>query len=641
VVTSRIDDLVGRVLGERYRLTRPLGVGASAHVYVAEDTKLRRKVAVKLLHPALAGEAAFLARFEAEARTVASLRHPNILRLYDSGRDEAGPYLVMELLEGGSLRAILDQGSRLSPGQAAAVGSDVARALAHAHRQGLVHRDIKPANLIFDEEGRVYIADFGLARALAEAALTEPKGAVVGTGRYAAPETLSAGHLDAKADVYSLAVVLAEALSGEVPLVADTPLGTLALRAGTDMPVPEAAGPLGSILQVAGRRDPAERPDAAGLAEALSEVAARLPRPAPLALRPPTDFDAASAELVDPTELGGRPRLFDGAAPSDRGDDAANGAGDGGVSGEAEAGGAAPGGSRRSARRMWALAAAVIVLVGGGTLAWAAATGRLVPASHPVPNLVGEPRQQAAAVLSRLHVRLGVSSSVYNSRYPTGDVVSQSPAQGRIDEGKTISVVVSLGPAPVGVPALAGDTEQAAEQALSALGLRWTLAPEASSMTVPAGDVISSKPSSGTLIPGQSVSIVVSSGKPKVAVPSLAAGATATAAQSALSAAGLTISEVSEYSNTVARGDVISLSPASGSTVTVGSQVTVTVSLGAHYVTVPNLAGDSVGAAVQALAADGLGVAGTNGNPINSVTATSPVAGTQVLYGSPVTLVTG
>jgi serine/threonine-protein kinase len=639
VVTSRIDDLVGRVLGERYRLTRPLGVGASAHVYVAEDTKLRRKVAVKLLHPALAGEAAFLARFDAEARTVASLRHPNILRLYDSGRDEAGPYLVMELLEGGSLRAILDQGSRLSPGQAAAVGSDVARGLAHAHRQGLVHRDIKPANLIFDDEGRVYIADFGLARALAEAALTEPKGAVVGTGRYAAPETLSAGHLDAKADVYSLAVVLAEALSGEVPLVADTPLGTLALRAGTDMPVPEAAGPLGSILQAAGRRDPAERPDAAGLAEALSEVAARLPRPAPLALRPPADFDAASAELVDPTELGGRPRLFDGAAPSDGGDDDANG--DGGVSGEAAGGGAASGGSRRSARRMWALAAAVIVLVGGGAVAWAVATGRLVPASHPVPSLVGKPRQQAAAALSRLHVRLGVSSSVYSSRYPAGDVVSQSPAQGRIDEGKVISVVVSLGPAPVGVPALAGDTEQAAEQALSALGLRWTLAPEASSMTVPAGDVISSKPSSGTLIPGQSVSIVVSSGKPKVAVPSLAAGAAATAAQSALSAAGLTVAEVSDYSNTVARGDVISLSPASGSTVIVGSQVTVTVSLGPHYVTVPNLAGDSVGAAVQALATDGLGVAGTNGNPINSVTATSPVSGTQVLYGTSVTLVTG
>ncbi len=636
MVTSRIDDLVGRVLGDRYRLTRPLGVGASAHVYVAEDTKLRRKVAVKLLHPALAGEPAFLARFEAEARTVASLRHPNILRLYDSGRDEAGPYLVMELLEGGSLRAILDQGSLLSPGQAAAVGADVARALGHAHRQGLVHRDIKPANLIFDEEGRVYIADFGLARALAEAALTEPTGAVVGTGRYAAPETLSAGHLDAKADVYSLAVVLAEALSGEVPLVGDTPLGTLALRAGVDMPVPEAAGPLTSILEAAGRRDPAERIDAAGLADALSEVSARLPKPAPLALRPPADFDLASADLVDPTEMGSSARLFDDAAPSQAAVDAGDRMPDDAAGGDGQ-----QVRSRRSTRKLLAAAAAVIVLLGGGAVAWAAATGRLAPASHPVPDLVGEPRPQAAAALSRLHLHLSVSSSVYSSRFAAGDVVSQSPSQGRVDEGKTISVVVSLGPAPVRVPDVAGDTKQAAEQALGALGLRYVLAPETSSMSVPAGDVVSSSPSSGTLLPGQSVRIVVSSGKPQVAVPSLAAGTPLSAAQSALQAAGLVPTEVSDYSTTVPKGDVISLSPSSGSEVTVGSQVAVDVSLGPHYVTVPNVAGDSVGSAVQALAADGLGVGGTNGNPINSVTATSPASGTEVLYGSSVTLVTG
>ncbi len=636
MVTSRIDDLVGRVLGDRYRLTRPLGVGASAHVYIAEDTKLRRKVAVKLLHPALAGEPAFLARFEAEARAVASLRHPNILRLYDSGRDEAGPYLVMELLEGGSLRAILDRGSLLSPGQAAAVGVGVARGLAHAHRQGLVHRDIKPANLIFDEEGRVYIADFGLARALAEAALTEPTGAVVGTGRYAAPETLNVGHLDAKADVYSLAVVLAEALSGEVPLVADTPLGTLALRAGADMPVPEGAGPLGEILAAAGRKDPAERVDAARLADALSEVCERLPRPAPLALRPPADLDPVSTELVDPTELVGRPQLFDDGASTEEPAGA-----DGVTSGEGAGGDGPPVTSRRSARKFWVLAAVLVVLAGGGTVAWAAATGRLLPVSHPVPNLVGEPRAQAAAALSRLHVRLGVSSSVYSSLYPAGDVVSQTPSHGRIDEGKAISVVVSLGPAPVRVPDLAGDTEQAAEQALSALGLRYELAPEVPSMTVAAGDVVSSSPSSGTLVPGQSVSIVVSSGKPQVAVPSLAAGASSSAAQSALHAAGLAAAEIYDYSTTVPKGDVISLSPPSGSKVTVGSRVTVDVSLGPHYVTVPNLAGDSVGAAVQALSADGLGVAGTNGNPINSVTATSPASGTQVLYGSSVTLVTG
>src|SRR5579859_7765257 len=239
MATSRIADSVGRVLGDRYRLTRPLGTGASAHVFVAEDVTLRRRVAIKLLHPALAGDEGFLRRFRREAQAVASLRHPNILRVYDWGEDHGSPYLVMELLEGGSLRSMLDRGALLSPAQAAAVGADAARALDYAHRHGLVHRDIKPANLLFDDEGRVSVADFGLARALAEATWTEPMGAVVGTARYASPELFRGEHLDSKADVYSLALVLVEAMTGQVPFVADTAFGTLMARVGRSLEVSE------------------------------------------------------------------------------------------------------------------------------------------------------------------------------------------------------------------------------------------------------------------------------------------------------------------------------------------------------------------------------------------------------------------
>ncbi len=225
MATSRIADSVGRVLGDRYRLTRPLGVGASAHVFVAEDVNLRRRVAIKILHAGLAADGPFRRRFQAEARVAAGLRHPNILRVYDWGYDDGAPYLVMELLEGGSLRALLDRGYLLSPAQAAHVGADVARALDYAHRHGLVHRDIKPANLIFDDEGRITVADFGLARALAEASWTEPTGAVVGTARYAAPEAVRGESLDSRADVYALALVLIEATTGSVPFAADTTLG--------------------------------------------------------------------------------------------------------------------------------------------------------------------------------------------------------------------------------------------------------------------------------------------------------------------------------------------------------------------------------------------------------------------------------
>ncbi|MDP9073019.1 MAG: serine/threonine protein kinase, partial [Actinomycetota bacterium] len=271
MATSRIAEHVGRVLGNRYRLTRPLGTGASAHVYVAEDVTLRRRVAVKVLHPALADDEAFQRRFQAEARVVAALRHPGIVRVYDWGDDGGAPYLVMELLEGGSLRALLDRGHLLSPAQAARVGADSARALDYAHRRGLVHRDIKPANLLFDDEGHVSVADFGLARALAEATWTEPVGTMLGTARYAAPEQLSAVGLDGKADVYALALVLVEAMTGKVPFSADTTIGTLMARVDKALPVPDEAGPLAPVIARAGTAGPAERIDAGELAAGLEE----------------------------------------------------------------------------------------------------------------------------------------------------------------------------------------------------------------------------------------------------------------------------------------------------------------------------------------------------------------------------------
>ena len=164
-------DQVGRVLGDRYRLLASIGTGASANVFVADDVTLHRRVAVKVLHPALAADQAFLRRFRAEARQAAALNHNNIMRVFDWGESGDGPYLVLEYLEGGSLRDVMDSGALLTPSQALLVGLETARALDYAHRRrDLVHRDIKPANLLFDDEGRLCIADFGLARALAGAA---------------------------------------------------------------------------------------------------------------------------------------------------------------------------------------------------------------------------------------------------------------------------------------------------------------------------------------------------------------------------------------------------------------------------------------------------------------------------------------
>ncbi|MGH9115195.1 MAG: protein kinase domain-containing protein, partial [Acidimicrobiales bacterium] len=442
MATSRIADSVGRVLGDRYRLARPLGTGASAHVYVAEDVSLRRRVAIKVLHPALAGDEGFLRRFRAEARVVAALRHPNILRVYDWGEDGGSPYLVMELLEGGSLRSLLDRGQLLSPAQAAAVGADAARALEYAHRRGLVHRDVKPANLIFDDEGRLTVGDFGLARALAEATWTEPSGSVVGTARYAAPEQVRGRSLDNRADVYSLALVLIEATTGMVPFAADTTIATLMARVEQPLSAPHGAGALGPVLEAAGTVEPDQRLDAAALARALDGVAAKLPPPGPLPLAPPIEAGGAEVDS-DPTDYPGRPRLFDAAALAD---------------GSPPPAGASPrlGRKRRWPRRL-AIIVALALLAIAGAAGGLVASGALVP-SHPVPSLIGDTEAAAAGTLRPLHLRLAVAGRSYNSKFRTGTVISQQPDRGRLKEGKTVSVTVSLGPQPVPVPSLANLT---------------------------------------------------------------------------------------------------------------------------------------------------------------------------------------
>ena len=268
---------------------------------------------MKVLHLALAEDAGFLRRFRAEAQVAASLNHPNVMAVYDWGEDDV-PFMVLELLTGGSLRGLLDSGARLTPSQATHVGRQVTGALEYAHARGVVHRDIKPANLLFDEHGIVRVADFGLARALAEASWTEPAGTVVGTARYAAPEQATGAPLDGRADLYSLAVVLVEAVTGTVPAVADTAIGTLAARTHTPLVAPLALGRLGPVVERAGRPDPADRyPDAATMRAALADAARVLPPPQPLPLA------GLGGELDggEPTQIGRREHaLFDQDAPA-------------------------------------------------------------------------------------------------------------------------------------------------------------------------------------------------------------------------------------------------------------------------------------------------------------------------------------
>ncbi len=309
VMSPRLSEETGRVLGGRYRLVAPVGVGTSSRVFLAVDTQLRRRVAVKLLHEALAEDEAFLRRFRAEARAASALSHPNILAVFDWGEDRADgivvPYLVTEYLGGGSLRNVLDRGDPLTPSQTLVVGLDAARALAHAHQRGLVHRDVKPANLLFDEDGRLRLADFGLARALAEASWTEPTGIAVGTARYASPEQALGRRLDGRSDVYSLALVLVECVTGAVPFSGDTTAATLALRTQGDLELGPELGGLRSVLERAGRLDPDERPEAAEFEIGLMAAAEELERPEPLPIVPTLGDGEQTSELHLIAGLGG------------------------------------------------------------------------------------------------------------------------------------------------------------------------------------------------------------------------------------------------------------------------------------------------------------------------------------------------
>ena len=440
MASSAVADLVGRVLAGRYRLLGSIGAGASGRVYIADDVRLRRRVAVKVLHAGLSDDVGFLRRFRTEAQLAASLHHPNVMTVYDWGEDDGIPFMVLELLVGGSLRGMLDAGIRLTPSQAAHVGRQVAAGLEYAHGRGLVHRDVKPANLLFDEHGIVRVADFGLARALAEASWTEPAGAVLGTARYAAPEQGSAARLDGRADLYALGLVLVESVTGAVPLVAETPLGTLAVRADQALSAPPNMGALGAVVERAGQPDPDARyPDAPTMAaRAATTSSASCPRRArsrsrdsatlPTIHTRPRSSSAKSEVVFDQdAERKAKP------VPPPVGDPAGG-----------------PATSRGGSRLI--LGAVLILAVAGAVFAL---TRPSAGATVTVPILQGMTEDSAQTLANQKGLLVSFDSRTADD--PAGLIVSQSPKPGFfLGRGDSVRLVVSKGPKPVPLPGVVG-----------------------------------------------------------------------------------------------------------------------------------------------------------------------------------------
>jgi eukaryotic-like serine/threonine-protein kinase len=606
-----VDPLVGRLLDGRYRLERTLARGGMATVYLATDTRLDRVVAVKVLRAALAEDPEFVERFTREARSAARLSSPDVVAVFDHGRDAAtgAAYLVMELVRGGTLRDLLRAEGPMPAVRALALLEPVLRALAAAHAAGLVHRDVKPENVLVADDGRVKVADFGLARAFQTSSLTATTGVLLGTVAYLSPEQVEHGAADPRSDVYAAGILLWELLTGVPPYESDSPLSVAYRHVHEDVPPPSGVvhglpPAVDELVLRATRRDPAARPVDAGAF--LAEVRAVL-------IDLPEDHDTVVVRRpapAHPTLVVPRPPAARPPRPVTR--------------------------KRRARGLIWGL---VVLLLASAALAggWYLGTGRYAD----VPNVLRAEEAAAVTALQAAGFAVRVDPEGRNDEaVAAGLVLEQSPdAASRIRRGATVTLVLSLGPDRRAVPEVAGQDVPAATAALEGIGLRaGTVVEEFSDQ--PAGSVLRTEPGAGeALRPDTPVTLVVSKGLEMLPVPEVVGRPRADAGR-AIEEAGLTSGAREVFSDDVPVGVVVSQEP-KGGTAPRGSRVVVSVSKGPDLVTVPDVAGQHRDAAEQAMRAAGLEVRIID-VPLgpDNVLRTDPGPGAQVKRGSTVTVYT-
>ncbi|MEX2486770.1 MAG: PASTA domain-containing protein [Nitriliruptoraceae bacterium] len=538
---------VGRVLSGRYELLRLLGRGGMAEVFAARDQTLGREVAVKLLLDRFLEDASFTRRFQDEARHVARLNHANLVAVYDTGIDANQPYIVMELVEGRSLQDAIRAGG-LTEDRALEIVADVCSALAYAHDRGLIHRDIKPGNILLADDGAVKVTDFGIARAVDNETVTRTA-AVLGTAAYLSPEQAQGRDVDPRSDLYSLGVVLYEALTGFQPFSGDSPV-TVAYQHVQEAPRPPrernpSISPAAEAITMrALAKNPANRYQHAG--EMLDDVLnARDGQP----VGAPAVMTAEETALLQP-------------AFSDM----------------------TPGTKQHRRRRVVGYTLLVIAaLAAMGGILWFLAT-MLTDEEVPqvsVPNVVGEPLEVADGMLRDAGLEPGDTTEEASDSIPPGNVIRQRPvAEQLVDEGSRVDLVVSVGQESTVVPNLLGLSEDDAVEQLIAdrlvVGERQT----EFSTTVPEGRIIAHTPAGGDEVPvGTRVDYTVSLGQEVVAVRAVENRALEDA-QFRLEEQGLDVRIERENSDVVAEGFVISQDPPAGTQVPVGTIVTIVVSLG-------------------------------------------------------------
>jgi beta-lactam-binding protein with PASTA domain/predicted Ser/Thr protein kinase len=643
----------GQLLDGRYRVTSSIAHGGMATVYLGVDTRLDRTVAIKIMHAELAADEDFVARFVREARSVAQLSHPNVVAVYDQGSDSGHLYLAMEYVPGRTLRQLLNQRGKLTPGESLDIIESVLAGLAAAHQAGIVHRDVKPENVLLAEDGRVKVADFGLARSLSGTNHTKT-GVLMGTVAYLAPEQVTGNVSDARCDVYAAGVMLFELLAGQQPHTGESALAVAYKHVNETVPPPSSTQPglphaLDALVALATSRDPGLRPaDAGQFLGAVRGVRRGQPIPWPPVVQPPGGTRPFAPGALRPAPAGAmpsgfRPPGFRPPGPMPPGPM---------PSGAAEPGPAhqtlivpRDGGSHQAPREPWLqrwlfsrrLAYLVLAVIAAGLVGfvtWWQLAGRY----ETVPQVTRLTVTSARAQLRGMGFTVKTGAPRLDNRLAKGEVIATQPAAGaRVHRGSTVRLIPSAGPRMIGVPQVTGQSLPDAQATLRRSGLTPGQVASQVSATIPAGIVISTSPAAGTSQPQPDpVKITVSAGPP---LPNFV-GQNQSAAQQWTGANGVSLNVQPDAKNNQPQGTITRQSPAPNTPVSKGEVITVYVSPGPPNVAIPNVDGQGVLQAYHRLRALGFQVTTQQAGPFGKTVFNYSPSG-QAPKGSTVTIYYG
>ena len=643
-------------LAGRYEVRSLIGRGGMAEVHLGFDTRLSRVVAIKMLRRDLALDSIFQARFRREAQSAASLNHPNIVAVYDTGeeivsdatnRSLAIPYIVMEYVEGHTVKELISDGTAVPINEAIEIVSGVLSALQYSHANHLVHRDIKPGNIMLTPEGKVKVMDFGIARALTDSQATMTQtNAVVGTAQYLSPEQARGETVDERSDLYSTGVVLFELLTGRPPFKGDSAVAVAYQHVEQIPPTPSSIlsdipDSLDRVVlkALAKNRDDRYR-SAAEMLSDLQRVARGMDVGAPPA-------DSWATEVLPSAGLVGARAAVPAAtstvsAPAARVSSTSTSLPAVGSDGDA-ASKAAAARKRRTAIIM-TLVVIALLLIGGSV--WALSRSAATPEAVSVPNVVGLSQADAKSQIEAAGLEWELNpEKVASDTVEKDSVASTDPAGGaQAEKGSTVRVTISSGPDSVTLPDnLVGMSPDDARQAVEALGLKWEVnSSKVASDTVAEGKVAQTNPSPGSKVKaGQTITAYLSSGSDQVEVPDLV-GMSQDQARSALKAVGLELGNVTTVDSDKDKDRIVSQDPENGSKVKKGTAIAVSISTGkAAQVEIPTVVGISREDAEAQLKALGLTVTVeevSGSQPSGQVTAVEPGEGSKVDKNSTVKL---